>query len=169
MKIANSLKLKGTIQVPGDKSISHRSIMMGAIAEGKTEIRGFLPGTDCLSTISCFRQMGIDIEQNGDRVRIAGKGMEGLKKPQRPLDCGNSGTTLRLMAGILAGSSFESVLDGDDSIRRRPMARIIRPLTEMGALIDSFEGKGLAPLRIKGHSLKGIEYDSPVASAQVKS
>lgn len=162
-------KMEGSLTVPGDKSISHRAVMFGAIAEGKTEIEGFLPGADCLSTIDCFRKLGIRIESDGDHVTVEGKGLHGLSAPETDLNVGNSGTTMRLMSGILSGQSFDSVLDGDASIRRRPMGRVIRPLTMMGAEISGAEGKETAPLQIKGKSLKGIHYDSPVASAQVKS
>lgn len=162
-------KMEGSLTVPGDKSISHRAVMFGAIAEGKTEIEGFLPGADCLSTIDCFRKLGIRIESDGDHVTVEGKGLHGLSAPETDLNVGNSGTTMRLMSGILSGQSFDSVLDGDASIRRRPMGRVIRPLTMMGAEISGAEGKETAPLQIKGKSLKGIHYDSPIASAQVKS
>ena len=165
--------LQGKITVPGDKSISHRAVMFGSIAEGATEITGFLPGADCLSTISCFRQMGIEIElsEDGTHVLVHGKGLHGLQAPADILDCGNSGTTMRLMSGILAGQPFSSVLTGDASIRKRPMNRIIRPLREMGADIRSEKDSGCAPLRIESRQagLRGITYHSPVASAQVKS
>ena len=161
--------LKGKISVPGDKSISHRSVMFGSIARGKTDITGFLQGADCLSTISCFRAMGVPIENDGDRVTVMGQGLYGLKAPDKILDVGNSGTTTRLISGILAGQSFSSVLTGDASICKRPMGRIIKPLTEMGACILSHEDSGCAPLTIKPGHLKGINYASPVASAQVKS
>lgn len=161
--------LKGTLRVPGDKSISHRSVMIGALAEGETRVTGFLPGVDCLSTIACFRAMGIQIRQDQDSVLVNGKGLHGLSRPDHALDCGNSGTTMRLMSGILAGQSFSSALTGDDSLRSRPMARVIRPLSSMGADIRSMDGNGCAPLLIAPASLHGIAYDSPVASAQVKS
>ncbi len=162
-------KMNGIVEVPGDKSISHRAVMFGAIAEGTTEIEGFLPGADCLSTIDCFRKLGISISISGSHVTVEGKGLHGLSAPQGILDVGNSGTTMRLMSGILSGQAFDSVLDGDASIRRRPMGRIIKPLTMMGADISGADGKETAPLRIHGRSLRGISYDSPVASAQVKS
>lgn len=161
--------LAGTVTVPGDKSISHRGVMLGAIAEGKTELSGFLDGADCRSTISCFRSMGVDIRQEGDRVTILGRGLHGLQKPSEVLDVGNSGTTTRLISGILSGCAFTSVLDGDDSIRQRPMKRIIEPLSQMGADIRSLHGNGCAPLSVTGGSLHPIHYVSPVASAQVKS
>lgn len=161
--------LKGTVSVPGDKSISHRSIMLGSIAEGTTEVHHFLQGADCLSSIACFRQMGIPIENNGDIVRIHGKGLHGLSQPENVLDTGNSGTTTRLMSGILAGQNFDCVINGDTSIQSRPMKRIMTPLAMMGASIESIRGNGCAPLKIAGQKLCGIHYDSPVASAQVKS
>ena len=162
-------RLKGSIKVPGDKSISHRSIMLGSIAKGKTHVSGFLSGADCLSTISCFKAMGVEIEQDGDRVTINGNGMHGLKAPSNTLDCGNSGTTTRLISGILSAQNFTTTLTGDESIRKRPMGRIIKPLSLMGADIKSIEGNDCAPLCITGSKLHGIDYISPVASAQVKS
>ena len=161
--------LKGELTVPGDKSVSHRSIMFGSIAKGRTEVHGFLQGADCLSTISCFQKMGISIENHGDRVLVEGNGLRGLKRPQEILDCGNSGTTTRLICGLLAGQNFDVTLTGDASIQKRPMKRIIEPLTQMGAKIQSLAGTGCAPLVITGASLHGIDYQSPVASAQVKS
>ena len=169
MHIQPVKQLKGTLKVPGDKSISHRSIMFGALAKGTTTVEGFLTGEDCLSTIACFRQMGIPIEQVQDKVTIQGKGLYGLSKPDSILDVGNSGTTMRLMSGILSGQSFEVEITGDASIRKRPMDRIILPLTSMNANISSLTGNGLAPLSIKPSTLKSINYISPVASAQVKS
>ena len=161
--------LKGEITVPGDKSISHRAVMFGALAEGTTEVTNFLQGADCLSTISCFRRLGIDIENTPERILIHGKGLHGLTAPAETLDTGNSGTTTRLISGILAGQKFTSVLNGDASIQSRPMKRIMEPLTQMGADIVSLKNNGCAPLRICGNSLHGIHYSSPVASAQVKS
>lgn len=161
--------LRGTIRVPGDKSISHRSIMLGAIAEGTTEIDGFLDGADCRSTISCFRRLGIEIRQDGSYVLVKGKGLHGLTEPSETLDVGNSGTTTRLLSGILAGYPFKSRLSGDDSINRRPMRRIIKPLSEMGAEITSENGNDCCPLILSGGNLHGIDYVSPVASAQIKS
>ena len=161
--------LHGEVTIPGDKSISHRSIMFGSISDGMTEVTHFLEGADCLSTIACFQNMGIAIERDHDTIRIHGKGLHGLTAPAQTLDVGNSGTTTRLISGILAGQDFSSVLDGDASIESRPMNRIITPLTRMGADITSENGNGCAPLTIHGKKLKGIHYDSPVASAQVKS
>ena len=167
IKRANSMK--GELTVPGDKSISHRGIMFGAIAEGTTELEGFLDGADCRSTISCFRQMGIEISQDHDQVQIHGKGLYGLRQPKDMLDAGNSGTTVRLISGILAGQPFTTQLTGDASIQKRPMKRIMTPLSLMGASIRSLAGNDCAPLEIHGGSLVPIHYDSPVASAQVKS
>lgn len=161
--------LHGELTVPGDKSISHRSVMFGAISEGITEVTHFLKSADCLSTISCFRKMGITIEEEAQTLLIHGKGLHGLSAPAEVLDTGNSGTTTRLISGILAGQSFESHLIGDASICKRPMGRIMKPLLAMGADITSDRGNDCAPLTIKGHPLKAIHYDSPVASAQVKS
>lgn len=169
MAITKANSLKGEIKVPGDKSISHRGVMFGAISEGTTELTGFLDGADCRSTIGCFRAMGIDISQDADHVIIHGKGLHGLKAPSQMLDVGNSGTTTRLISGILAGQPFVSSLNGDESIQKRPMGRIITPLTQMGAHIRSIKDNGCAPLEIGGSPLKAIHYDSPVASAQVKS
>ena len=161
--------LKGEITIPGDKSISHRAVMFGSLAEGTTEVTNFLQGADCLSTISCFRNLGIDIENTPERILIHGKGLHGLKESATVLDTGNSGTTTRLISGILAGQSFTTILNGDASIQTRPMKRIITPLSMMGANIVSLDGNDCAPLRICGSSLHGITYNSPVASAQVKS
>ena len=161
--------LKGTIKVPGDKSISHRSVMFAAVARGKTMVENFLPGADCLSTIHCFQQMSVPIERDGTRVVIAGKGWDGLAEPETVLDTGNSGTTTRLMLGLLAGRPFHSVIAGDESIAKRPMQRVTKPLCEMGAHIDGRMGGNFTPLSIRGGALQGIEYRLPVASAQVKS
>ena len=169
MNITKSSGLRGELAIPGDKSISHRAIMFGALADGTTEITNFLQGADCLSTISCFRAMGVDIENHTDRVIIHGVGLHGLKASSQLLDVGNSGTTTRLISGILAGQPFTSALNGDASIQKRPMKRIIDPLTQMGANIRSLNNNGCAPLEIQGGSLHGIHYQSPVASAQVKS
>lgn len=168
-KITRITGLKGTLTVPGDKSISHRAIMFGSLAEGTTTIHGFLKGADCLSTIDCFRKMGISIEENEDTIYVHGKGLHGLHKPEETLDVGNSGTTTRLISGILAGQNFDTVLSGDASLNSRPMGRIMKPLSMMGADITSIHDTGCAPLSIKGRSLNAIHYDSPVASAQVKS
>ncbi len=161
--------MKGKISIPGDKSISHRAIMFGSIAEGTTEITNFLQGADCLSTIDCFSKMGVEIENKADKVTIKGNGLHGLKAPKEMLDVGNSGTTTRLISGILAAQSFSCTLNGDESIQKRPMKRIIKPLSLMGADIKSMRGNDCAPLEIHGTTLHGIHYDSPVASAQVKS
>ncbi|BBF41893.1 5-enolpyruvylshikimate-3-phosphate synthase [Lachnospiraceae bacterium KM106-2] len=169
MKLNKANHLLGEIIVPGDKSISHRSIMLGAIAKGDTKITHFLQGADCLSTISCFQKMGISIENNRSEVIIHGKGLHGLKCPNDLLDVGNSGTTTRLMSGILAAQPFTSCVNGDASLQKRPMNRIIKPLSLMGADIESDHGNGCTPLTIHGKPLKAIHYDSPVASAQVKS
>jgi 3-phosphoshikimate 1-carboxyvinyltransferase len=162
-------RIEGTVRVPGDKSISHRAVMFGALAEGTTTIEGFLPGADCLSTIDCFRRMGVKIEQAGDRVTVYGKGWYGLEEPSQHLDVGNSGTTIRLMAGILATQPFHAVMEGDESIAKRPMRRVIGPLRQMGAKIDGRKDGEYTPLSIRGGGLQGISYQSPVASAQVKS
>ena len=161
--------MNGEITIPGDKSISHRAIMLGSLADGTTEITNFLQGADCLSTIACFRQMGVSIENNKDNIIIKGNGMHGLKAPAQTLDVGNSGTTTRLMSGILAAQDFTCTLNGDASIQKRPMGRIITPLSQMGADIISIKGNGCAPLQINGKKLHATHYNSPVASAQVKS
>lgn len=168
-KIINSKTgLKGTIKIPGDKSISHRAVMFGSLAKGDTEITGFLRGDDCMSTISCFKKLGIDIDVTDDKVIVHGKGLKGLSAPKETLDVGNSGTTIRLISGILSAQNFDSVLNGDASIQKRPMKRVITPLSLMGASIES-TNDGYAPLTIHGSKLKAIEYTMPVASAQVKS
>lgn len=166
--IAPVKQLEGRVKIPGDKSISHRAIMFGSLAKGKTDITGFLTGDDCMSTISCFRKLGIDIEVNGENVTVYGKGLNGLTAPTESLDVGNSGTTIRLISGILAAQDFDTTLNGDASIQKRPMKRVINPLTEMGANIDS-TNDGYAPLTIHGSKLHSIEYTMPMASAQVKS
>ena len=169
MEIKKVNKLNGTLAIPGDKSISHRAVMFGSLAEGTTRITNFLEGADCLSTISCFRKMGINIENNNGEILVRGKGLHGLAAPDDVLDVGNSGTTTRLISGILAGQDFISELTGDASIRKRPMKRIMTPLSQMGADIVSLNGNDCAPLKISGKKLQAIHYDSPVASAQVKS
>ena len=169
MLFHKSHPLKGEITVPGDKSISHRGIMLGALANGTTSITNFLKGADCLSTISCFQKMGIEIEETEREILVHGKGLHGLSAPKEILDAGNSGTTTRLISGILAGQNFSCDLTGDASIQKRPMKRIMTPLSMMGADITSVHNNGCAPLHIKGAPLKGISYQSPVASAQVKS
>ncbi|UOY93468.1 3-phosphoshikimate 1-carboxyvinyltransferase [Ectobacillus sp. JY-23] len=161
--------LVGELRIPGDKSISHRAVMFGSIAEGKTTVSGFLPGEDCLSTISCFRKLGVRIEQQGEEVTIYGKGLEGLQEPAEVLDVGNSGTTIRLMMGILANVPFHCTLIGDASIGNRPMKRVTDPLRSMGVKIDGRADGQYTPLSIRGGSTKAIAYHSPVASAQVKS
>jgi 3-phosphoshikimate 1-carboxyvinyltransferase len=165
----NISSLKGTISVPGDKSISHRSIMFGALADGTTMIENFLPGADCLSTISCFSKLGVTIKQDGGTVQVTGKGFSGLQEAGEVLDVGNSGTTIRLMLGILAGQPFHSVLAGDESIARRPMTRVVKPLQLMGAQINGRKNGEFTPLSVKGGNLQAIRYELPVASAQVKS
>ena len=166
--------LKGEITMPGDKSISHRAVMLGSLAKGTTEVSNFLKGADCLSTIACFQKLGIEIEEKEDNILIHGKGLHGLHAPTSTLDTGNSGTTTRLISGILTGQPFSSVLNGDASIQKRPMDRILIPLSQMGADIVSVKGNGCAPISINGlhpsgTTLQGIPYVSPVASAQVKS
>lgn len=161
--------LRGEIEIPGDKSISHRAIMFASLAKGTTEVTHFLQGADCLSTISCFQKLGIEIKNTPNRILIHGKGLHGLSAPTDILDCGNSGTTTRLISGILSGQNFTSTLTGDASIQKRPMKRIMEPLGQMGADITSVHGNNCAPLSIKGKPLKGIHYHSPIASAQVKS
>jgi 3-phosphoshikimate 1-carboxyvinyltransferase len=168
---SNRIKpFRKTITVPGDKSISHRAIMFGSIAEGITTIEGFLPGADCLSTIACFEKLGVQVERtSATSVRVVGKSINGLRQPASILDVGNSGTTVRLMMGILAGTSFSSTLVGDPSIGKRPMDRVVNPLRQMGAVIDGKEDGRYTPLTIEGSFLQGITYQSPVSSAQVKS
>ena len=169
MEIKKNTGLKGEMTVPGDKSISHRAVMLGSIAKGDTEIHNFLQGADCLSTISCFQQMGVSIENKGEVVVVHGNGLHGLKKPGAVLNCGNSGTTARLISGILCAQNFDAALTGDESIQKRPMKRIIEPLSMMGASLISERDNGCAPLLIEGRPLHGIDYKSQVASAQVKS
>ena len=159
----------GEVTIPGDKSISHRAVMFGSLAEGTTEVTNFLQGADCLSTIDCFRKMGIAIDNTPERILIHGKGLHGLNAPATVLDAGNSGTTTRLISGILAAQPFETTLTGDASIQKRPMRRIMEPLSMMGAKIISVKGNDCAPLQITGSRLHGIHYQSKVASAQVKS
>lgn len=169
-KASKGQPLTGTIRVPGDKSISHRSIMFGSLADGVTHVRGFLPGEDCLATLRAFQRMGVRIEQPQiDEVIIHGVGIDGLQVPDGALDLGNSGTSMRLMAGLLAGQPFDTELTGDASLSGRPMRRVTDPLSTMGAVIQTTE-KGTAPLHISGgQTLAALQYDSPVASAQVKS
>ena len=164
MVIQKIKKAAGQIKVPGDKSISHRAVMLGSLANGVTEISGFLKGADCLSTIDCFRKMGIDIDINGENVTVHGNGLRGLLKPDEMLYTGNSGTTTRLLCGILAGQNFDTSITGDASIQKRPMGRVVQPLSMMGAKIEN----EYCPLYITGTKLHGINYKMPVASAQVK-
>lgn len=164
MVIQKIKKAVGQIKVPGDKSISHRAVMLGSLASGVTEISGFLKGADCLSTIDCFRKMGIDIDINGENVTVHGNGLRGLIKPDEMLYTGNSGTTTRLLCGILAGQNFNTSITGDASIQKRPMGRVVKPLSMMGAKIEN----EYCPLYITGTKLHGIAYKMPVASAQVK-
>ncbi|MBC1473415.1 3-phosphoshikimate 1-carboxyvinyltransferase [Listeria grandensis] len=166
--VTNKQGLHGTIRVPGDKSISHRSIMFGALADGKTTVTNFLKGEDCLSTIGVFRALGVSIEESENQIVVHGKGWDGLQKPTEKLDVGNSGTTIRLMLGILAGRAFEATIAGDASIAKRPMGRVMTPLREMGAVFEAKEAN-FAPVKVTGTTLKPIEYTLPVASAQVKS
>lgn len=170
IQVASTGALIGELEVPGDKSISHRAAILGAIAEGKTHIRGFLEGEDCLNTLKCLSSLGVRIEklQPGEYI-IHGKGLNGLTEPENILDVGNSGTTIRLLAGLVASRPFTTILTGDASIRTRPMDRVVVPLTQMGATIYGRKNNKLAPLFIKGGPLKGIDYRLPVASAQVKS
>ena len=164
MVIQKIKKAVGQIKVPGDKSISHRAVMLGSLANGVTEISGFLKGADCLSTIDCFRKMEIDIDINGENVTVHGNGLRGLKNPDEMLYIGNSGTTTRLLCGILAGQNFDTSITGDASIQKRPMGRVVKPLSMMGAKIEN----EYCPLYITGTKLHGIDYKMPVASAQVK-
>ncbi len=168
MEISTSKGLSGTIAVAPDKSISHRSVMLGSIAKGKTTVHNFLMGEDCLSTIDCFRKLGITIEINEDTVVVEGKGLKGLSAPKELLYTGNSGTTTRLLCGLLAAQDFTSILNGDASIQKRPMNRVIEPLSKMGADINGING-GYTPITIQGKNLTGIHYEMPVASAQLKS
>ena len=161
--------LKGTFELIGDKSISHRAVMFSSIAKGKTKITNFLIGQDCLSTIDCFRKMGVDISIDNRNVIVNGVGLNGLKKPKDVLDVGNSGTTIRLLSGILAGNDFESILIGDESIAKRPMKRVTDPLREMGCIIEGKDDANYTPIKIYGGNLNGIDYKMPVSSAQVKS
>lgn len=161
--------LKGTVELIGDKSISHRAIMFSSIAKGTTRIKNFLMGQDCLSTIDCFRKMGVNIDINDKEVIVKGVGLRGLKKPNEILNVGNSGTTIRLMMGILAGNEFESTVIGDESIGKRPMKRVTDPLRLMGCSIKGNDDANFTPITIYGGNLNGIEYKMPVASAQVKS
>ncbi len=166
MKIRPARRANGTIRLPGDKSISHRAALIAALAQGQSHLKNFSTSQDCASTLACLTELGVSIEQDGDEVKVEGTGETGLMRPSRPLDCGNSGSTMRMLAGILAGQSFNSTLTGDNSLRSRPMKRIVRPLEAMGASIASEDGR--PPLRIEGKRLKPIKYEMPIASAQVK-
>lgn len=161
-------RIEGEVELPGDKSISHRYALIGALSEGTTDISNYASAADCQSTLACLRGLGIEIESGKGQVRIVGKGLDGLKEPRRPLDAENSGSTMRMLAGILAGQPFTSTITGDDSLRRRPMRRVIEPLRQMGAEIKSSEGDR-APLQIRGGKLHAIDYTPPIPSAQVKS
>jgi len=167
--IKPAASVKGEITVPGDKSISHRSIMLGAIANGTTTVRGFLRGGDNMATMGAFRSMGVEINDDGETIVIQGKGLHGLTEPGDVIDCGNSGTTIRLITGLLAGQSFFSVVTGDQYLRKRPMKRVVEPLSRMGARILGRNQGSLAPLAISGGALNAIGYESPVSSAQIKS
>jgi 3-phosphoshikimate 1-carboxyvinyltransferase len=161
--------LHGEVRVPGDKSISHRAVMLGALADGITRIGNFLPANDCLATLDVVRGLGVKIEYSPEELLVHGRGIRGLQEPIRPLECGGSGTTMRLMSGLLAGQPFYSVLGANAQLGKRPMDRVAVPLRAMGATILGRDGGRFAPLSILGGSLKGIRYDMPVASAQVKS
>ncbi|MBS4007725.1 MAG: 3-phosphoshikimate 1-carboxyvinyltransferase [Clostridium sp.] len=167
--IEGSGPLRGELTVPGDKSISHRALILGALAEGETQISGFLAGEDCLSTVDCLRKLGVEIAVQESNVRVAGVGLYGLREPADILDCGNSGTTARLLLGVLAGQPFYTVLTGDGSLRQRPMSRVAEPLRRMGASIWGRSQGKLLPLSVQGGGLRELEYVSPLASAQVKS
>ena len=161
--------LHGTISVPGDKSIAHRAVIFASVARGRSRILNLSGGEDNSRTVRAFRQMGVEIFRDADALCIDGRGWDGLRAPNETVQCGNSGTTMRLLAGLLAGRPFRSALDGDESLRQRPMKRVIDPLTQMGARIRSRSGNGLAPIDIDGGNLRGIDYEMPIASAQVKS
>ncbi len=169
LSITPGRPLTGTITVAGDKSVTHRAIILTALAEGTSTIARYCRGEDCLNTMRAFRALGVRIDEAPDQLTVHGKGLWGLAEPSEPIDCGNSGTGIRLITGLLAGQDFFTVLTGDESIRRRPMGRIVKPLRQMGAVIAGRKGGELAPLAITGTRLKGIDYPSPVASAQVKS
>lgn len=162
-------RTRAVIQAPGDKSISHRAAILNAAAEGSARLTGFLNSADCLNTLKALQAMAVPIETEGETVKIQGVGLRGFKPPARPIDVGNSGTGIRLLSGLCAGQPFETTLTGDESIRRRPMGRIVEPLRRMGAQVNGAENGNRAPLRIRGGQLRGMRYTSPVASAQVKS
>ena len=161
--------LKGDFTVPGDKSIAHRAVILASIARGRSRIFNLSAGDDNSRTVQAFRQMGVEFYREAEALRVEGQGWDGLRPPHRTIDCGNSGTTMRLLSGLLAGRPFMSRLDGDASLRQRPMQRVIDPLTQMGAHIVSQGKNGLAPLEIHGGDLHGVRYRMPIASAQVKS
>lgn len=169
MELLRAKQLNGQIEVPADKSISHRSIMFGAIAKGTTTVKNFLRGEDCLSTLIGFKELGVPIEDDGQTITIQGVGFEGLKPALGPIDLGNSGTSIRLMMGILAGTNFQTTLFGDEYLNRRPMQRVMAPLNQMGAHLVGFENTQYPPISIQGAKLAPITYEMPVASAQVKS
>jgi 3-phosphoshikimate 1-carboxyvinyltransferase len=169
LAMGKSRPLKGEMQVPGDKSITHRAIIFGAISEGETRVNGFLSAQDCLRTLAAFQGLGVEIRREKESLNISGVGIQGLMEPKDVIDLGNSGTALRLLTGLLAGQEFFSVLTGDNSLRQRPMRRVVEPLREMGALIFGREGGGLAPVAILGRPLSAIHYNMPIPSAQVKS
>lgn len=169
MELLRAKQLNGQIEVPADKSISHRSIMFGAIAKGTTTVKNFLRGEDCLSTLNGFKELGVPIEDDGQTITIQGVGFEGLKPALGPIDLGNSGTSIRLMMGILAGTNFQTTLFGDEYLNRRPMQRVMTPLNQMGAHLVGFENTQYPPISIQGAKLAPITYEMPVASAQVKS
>jgi 3-phosphoshikimate 1-carboxyvinyltransferase len=160
--------LNGVVELPGDKSISHRYAILTALAEGTSEIRNYSSAADCRSTLECLRRLGIEIDVNAERVKVVGKGLDGLKESRKDLDAENSGTTMRLLSGVLSGQAFKTTITGDGSLRKRPMRRVMEPLRQMGATITSADGDR-APLEIRGGKLKGIEYTLPISSAQVKS
>ncbi|MDR5682450.1 MAG: 3-phosphoshikimate 1-carboxyvinyltransferase [Armatimonadota bacterium] len=161
-------RIRGRLRVPADKSISHRAVLLGAIAQGVSVARNFLVAADTLRSVACVRALGVDAQLDGTTLRVGGRGLRGLRAPTEALDAGNSGTTIRLLCGVLAGQPFEAILTGDDSIRRRPMDRVVTPLREMGARIEAQAG-GLAPLRVRGGALRPIRHRMPIPSAQVKS
>ncbi len=175
LTVSRPRRLAGEIVAPGDKSVSHRAVMLNSIAEGKATVRNFSPGDDCTSTMGIMRALGVNIERSssddasGDTLVVEGAGANGLREAEDVLDAGNSGTTMRLMSGILAGRDFKATMTGDSSLQSRPMGRIIKPLSMMGAVIRGRENNTLAPLEFDGGDLNGIEYDLPVASAQLKS
>lgn len=169
LTIPHSGPIESTISIPGDKSITHRAVIFSAMAEGTCTIRGYCDGEDCLRTINAIRALGISIDVSNHELRVFGKGLRGFSEPQHLLDCGNSGTSMRLLSGLLSGQDFFSILTGDASLRQRPMSRIATPLRQMGATINGRKGGALAPLAIQGTRLHGISYTSPIASAQVKS